>query len=729
MAFTTKLDFSNNRQVKQNIETSTSLSGGTIFGVPFSYLPTGPSSTSGVTAIYSGVVSTFSGNTGTTVYTWYDNSMNIAISHLSALTPSNSGVTQNTGNVFVSSSSATTVDGNIVNLTYSGVSFDVTPISMVSLGGGSYSGTVDTSLFLKLSAGTIDYTGRTIWVDVSGITRTQELIVAKNPTVGYVLTCVDSEGRMALGPVSAATSSLWTAGTGTQNTVLAYSNPTIFTGSNNVIAGYNSAVKANYTFTEGYHTTAEGDYAHAEGYYTDAYTAASHAEGDRTTSSGYASHAEGSGTTSIGNYSHSEGNGTTAYGYSSHAEGQATIAHGNDSHSEGYYTVADNDAAHAEGWETTASGIAAHAEGFQTTASGDSSHAEGENTIASGLNAHAEGNRTTAIGLYSHTEGASTIATGDTAHAEGGSTTAFGHYSHAEGAGSVALGYASHAEGMTTIASGYTAHAGGYSTKSIGDYSFAHGYNSVASGQTTVVFGNNITGTSANTVYVPELIIVNFAGTASSSAVARDANGKLVPLVSDVTLKENINPLTNSLDKIKQLKPVSYQWKDREAGGDGVRLGFIAQEVEGVVPEIVFTANNGKKGINYHEISALLVDAVKELSSGNTSTNNVYLETQSILAEDNNIDLNYNGTVETAIGGGIRVLNALSENVSAEIITDENGNWITNNDFKPQSLTIPLYTPLSSDDANGNEGNVTRDDNYLYVKTATGWKRTNLERF
>ena len=42
MGFRTKLDFSNNRQVKQRIETTTVLSGGTSFGVPFGMLPTGP---------------------------------------------------------------------------------------------------------------------------------------------------------------------------------------------------------------------------------------------------------------------------------------------------------------------------------------------------------------------------------------------------------------------------------------------------------------------------------------------------------------------------------------------------------------------------------------------------------------------------------------------------------------------------------------------------------------
>ncbi len=121
-----------------------------------------------------------------------------------------------------------------------------------------------------------------------------------------------------------------------------------------------------------------------------------------------------------------------------------------------------------------------------------------------------------------------------------------------------------------------------------------------------------------------------------------------------------------------------------------------------------------------------MVEAIKELVNKQTT----YIETQTIFAEDNNIELNYSGTQETALGGGIRILHALGENKSAELITDENGDFITNNNFIPQGLIIPSYTPTSSNDENNEIGNITKDDNYLYIKTSTGiWKRTNLESF
>jgi len=79
MAFRTKLDYSDNRQIKQRERTSTTLSGATVFGVPFSALTSGPSTTdSGTTETYPLALSTFSGNSATTVFTWYDSRMSLA---------------------------------------------------------------------------------------------------------------------------------------------------------------------------------------------------------------------------------------------------------------------------------------------------------------------------------------------------------------------------------------------------------------------------------------------------------------------------------------------------------------------------------------------------------------------------------------------------------------------------------------------------------------------------
>lgn len=745
MAFRTKLDYSSNRQIKQHLETFTYLSGGTIFGLPFDQLPSGANlETSAITQTYNNYVSTFSGNSTTTVYTWYDNVMQLGASSLSAITPSNSGVTQNTGPVFTANTT-TTIDGNVVALNYSGVSFDVTCLAIYDLGGGAYSGTVNTPTLYILSAETTDFTGRTIWVDVSGITRTQDLIITNNPTVGYVWTCADSEGK-GYWAAAGAGSSLWTAGTGSNAVVLANSGG--YAGGNYSLSeGYATTATGNYgSHAEGNQTTASGNVSHAEGQQTIASGFISHAEGGNTIANGSGSHAEGEFTTASGTCSHSEGNSTTALGSYSHAEGLQTKALGNygshaegrlttasglyGSHAEGSGTTASNTASHAEGYSTLASGYASHAEGWYSLASGLYSHAENGYTMALGDNSHSEGQDTTAYGSASHVEGNNSIASGSTSHAEGVYCVANGNASHAEGEKTTANGNKSHTEGYYTTAIGVYSHAGGAFTIASGNTSFVHGSGSTASGVSTIVLGSGITGASNNTTYVDYLNVSRVLSTAFANDIRIDASGNLTTNTSDERLKENINQLTGALDKVKNLQGVTYQWKDRSAGGDAVRLGFIAQQVEQVEPLLVFTNNNDEnkyKGLHIDGIIPLLVEAVKELSSGSTINNGI--ETQTILAEDNNIDLNYNGTQQTAIDGGIRVLHAKGVDLSADFITDENGDWVTNNDLKPNSLTIPEYTPISSSDTNGNVGNITRDDNYLYVKTVNGWKRTNLESF
>jgi hypothetical protein len=89
------------------------------------------------------------------------------------------------------------------------------------------------------------------------------------------------------------------------------------------------------------------------------------------------------------------------------------------------------------------------------------------------------------------------------------------------------------------------------------------------------------------------------------------SNGTLSTVSSDIRLKEKIEPLTNSLEKLLQLSGVTYSW----IGQEEKRIGFIAQEVEKVIPELVFTNNNNEekyKGIHLDNITAVLVEAIKE---------------------------------------------------------------------------------------------------------------------
>jgi hypothetical protein len=92
---------------------------------------------------------------------------------------------------------------------------------------------------------------------------------------------------------------------------------------------------------------------------------------------------------------------------------------------------------------------------------------------------------------------------------------------------------------------------------------------------------------------------------------------------SDARLKENIVVISNALEKVNQLRGVTFDWTDeyieQHGGEDNYFLrkhdiGVIAQEVEQVLPEVVATRDDGIKAVKYERIVALLIEAVKELN-------------------------------------------------------------------------------------------------------------------
>jgi hypothetical protein len=80
---------------------------------------------------------------------------------------------------------------------------------------------------------------------------------------------------------------------------------------------------------------------------------------------------------------------------------------------------------------------------------------------------------------------------------------------------------------------------------------------------------------------------------------------------SDIRLKENFESIGNALDLVSQLNGLYYTWK-KDAGTDKPRkLGFIAQEVEKVIPELVKTDSEGMKSVDYVSVVPVLVEALK----------------------------------------------------------------------------------------------------------------------
>ena len=81
---------------------------------------------------------------------------------------------------------------------------------------------------------------------------------------------------------------------------------------------------------------------------------------------------------------------------------------------------------------------------------------------------------------------------------------------------------------------------------------------------------------------------------------------------SDVRLKKNIAPLDFSLEKLLQVQGVSYNWIDKTQSPKK-QIGFIAQDLETVYPELVETDKQGMKSVNYSHFVAPIIEAVKEI--------------------------------------------------------------------------------------------------------------------
>jgi hypothetical protein len=97
------------------------------------------------------------------------------------------------------------------------------------------------------------------------------------------------------------------------------------------------------------------------------------------------------------------------------------------------------------------------------------------------------------------------------------------------------------------------------------------------------------------------------------------ATGEITAYYSDANLKTNIQPIANALSKIEAIRGVTFDPNQTalDLGVDNThQMGVIAQEVEAVAPELVVpSAYAGYKTVKYDKLTALLIEAVKELSA------------------------------------------------------------------------------------------------------------------
>lgn len=310
----------------------------------------------------------------------------------------------------------------------------------------------------------------------------------------------------------------------------------------------------------------------------------------------------------VGQYSYALGNDVTAKGDYTFAVGTLSVAQGNYSTAIGRSNTASNSYSVAMGTNNTSSGVASTtlnygntasgaystALGFQSQADGDASIAAGQNTLtdANANGSLATGNATQAYGLYS-------MVMGDASQTNVGGEASFAGGNHASTYGKYAFAF--------------------------GDYAAASSYGEFAIGRYNTIVSSNLTAWDVN-----DRVFVIGIGTDAANradAVVVKKNGDMTVSKnltvngtfsnpSDIRLKKDITPMDNALEKIKNINSVYYYWKKDEFPerlfSDKKQIGFIAQDVEKVLPELVRTDNQGYKSVDYAKMTVLLLQAIKE---------------------------------------------------------------------------------------------------------------------
>jgi len=338
--------------------------------------------------------------------------------------------------------------------------------------------------------------------------------------------------------------------------------------------------------------SATGNFANYGGYFS--------ASGDAGRGvSGYASGSEGRGvygraqsngeSTNYGGYFQADGaTGQAVYGYAANA--------GNYMNYGGYFRSAGR---YGHGVHGKAAGWGgAGVYGEATTESGANTNYGGYFTAAGG----------DGYGVYSEASGYSGIAVLGDASATGNYANTGGHFNSNGDQGIGVMGYAG--SGSPLVHYGGKFKAAGANGRGV--------YGWATSGAGHGVHGR-ADGADGIAVYA-DAFISNGNGTGVYATGNQHdfyaASGKYSS-GSSIRWKSNVRTIDGALDKVGRLRGVYFKW-DAEHGGSE-DMGMIAEEVGQVVPEIVSYEENGvdATGMDYSKMSALLIEAVKELKAEN----------------------------------------------------------------------------------------------------------------
>lgn len=211
-----------------------------------------------------------------------------------------------------------------------------------------------------------------------------------------------------------------------------------------------------------------------------------------------------------------------------------------------------------------------------------------------------------------------------------------GRNSSANGDDAIALGVALISSGLGSVAIGNASAASNNESYTFGSGVDTSGTQSIAfgvaetGGTRPVVSATNSIGFFSGDQDGADLSDFNTIGTLGftggfgietlSPGYTFDVNGDInysgsLTNISDIRLKEDIKEIDDALEKISNLQGISYHLIDDE--DKKKRLGFSAQELQKIYPELVSTDDNGTLAVNYIGLIAPLVESVKTLKDQN----------------------------------------------------------------------------------------------------------------
>ena len=412
-------------------------------------------------------------------------------------------------------------------------------------------------------------------------------------------------------------------------------------------AGYDTKAKGMHSFASGYLSKANVDYSTAMG--------SSIANGFSSMALGSSCTSNGEQSTAMGYFSQSNGNYSTAIGYINDAAGLASTAIGRSSSSIGDYSTTIGYSSQSLGYGSMALGYQDTARGQYAVALGYKNNAHGAYSMAMGIESNARSFYSTSMGLGTLAKASGSFVTGiynDTSDAP-----ILNFFGETDRIFQIGNGYySSRSNAVTVLKNGNTGigtvnpftklHVSAGSSGSTSSYypfvveNSGNAYINLLSpnnNESGILFGKpfapehggiiydndgNLDGFQFRTNGNNAKMVITATGEVGIATIAPTEKLHVMGNVkanaylnnSDIRYKESIEPLQNSLEKLLQLQGVNYYFKKefQYDGNDKKQVGFIAQEVEKIIPELIHTNNEGYKAIEYSKLTALLTEAIKE---------------------------------------------------------------------------------------------------------------------